>query len=112
MKFLVNANLGRKFTNLLKEAGYDAVLIKDVAPKATDEEVLFLAVREKRIIITNDKDFGELIFQLGRPTSGLILLRTLTTNPEKRFELVSSILDKAKDKFIVVSESRIRMRRL
>lgn len=98
MKFLVNANLGRKFTNLLKHAGYDAILIKDVAPKAADEEVLSLASREERVVITNDKDFGELIFQLG--------------SPAKRFEMVKDILDKAKGKFIVVSEGRIRIREL
>jgi len=112
MKFLVDANLGRIFTNLLNQAGHDAILIKDVLPNAPDEDVLSFAKSEKRIVITNDKDFGELVFRLGKPTSGVILLRTLATDPVKRFELIKNILDKAEGKFIVVREYRIRIREL
>lgn len=112
MKFLVDANLGRRFTNLLKQAGYDAVLIKDILPKASDEDILSFAEREERIVVTNDKDFGELVFSSGKPVYGVILLRALATGAEKRFEMVKDILDKAEGKFIVVREGRIRMREL
>lgn len=60
-------------------------------PKASDEDVLSIAKSEERVVITNDKDFGELIFKLGRPARGIILLRTLTTNPENRFEMIKEI---------------------
>ncbi|MBI2649147.1 MAG: DUF5615 family PIN-like protein [Thaumarchaeota archaeon] len=43
---------------------------------STDEMVLDRAGSEERILVTDDKDFGELIFRLNKPTSGLILLRT------------------------------------
>lgn len=56
MRFLIDQNLGRKFTNLLSQAGYDAIFIKDLLPKAPDEKVLSLAERESRIVVTNDKD--------------------------------------------------------
>ena len=112
MKFLVDANLGRKFTNLINKAWYDAVFINDLLAKTSDEEVLTLAERENRIIITNDKDFGELIFKLGKSSAGIILLRTSITDPEKRFEMVKNALDKAECKFIVVKEGQIRMRNL
>ena len=54
----------------------------------------------------------EVVFRLNRPTSGVILLRTLATDPVKRFELIKDILDKAEGKFIVVREYRIRIREL
>ena len=112
MKFLVDANLGRKFANLLKHAGYDVIFAKDMMPLFRDEEILAKAEKEKRTVITNDKDFGELIFRMGRSASGVILLRTSKTNFNERFELVREVLDKAEGKFIVVKEGQIRIRDL
>ena len=112
MKFLVDVNLGRKFTNLLKEAGHDALFAKDLLPLHSDEEILSKAEHDKRAVITNDKDFGELIFKLGRPAYGIILLRASTTDPKERFELVKSAIDKAEGRFIVVKEGQIRVRHL
>lgn len=112
MKFLIDANLGRKFTNLLKKAGHDALFANDLLPLSSDEEILAKAEQEERIVITNDKDFGELIFRLGRPSAGVILLRASTTDPKKRFELTKSVLDKAEGRFVVIKEGRIRIRHL
>ena len=112
VRLLIDANLGRKFTNLLKLAGHDAVYINDFLPKASDEEVLYLAKCENRIVITNDKDFGELIFKLGVLSSGIILLRTLATDPEKRVNMVKNALNKAKGKFVVIKDGQIRVRDL
>ena len=112
MKFLIDTNLGRKFTNLLKQAGHDVLFAKDLLPLNSDEEILVKAENEERIVITNDKDFGELIFRLGRPSGGVILLRASTTDPKKRFELAKGVLDKAEGRFIVVKEGQIRVRRL
>lgn len=112
MKFLIDTNLGRKFTSLLKQAGHDVLFAKDLLPLFSDEEILAKAENEGRIVITNDKDFGELIFRLGRPSGGIILLRTSTTDPKERFELAKGVLDKAEGRFVVVKEGRIRVRRL
>ena len=112
MKFLIDTNLGRKFTSLLKQAGHAAIFAKDMLPLYSDEEILVRAEHEGRIIITNDKDFGELIFRLGRPSSGVILLRASTTDPNERFKLAKGILDKAEGRFVVVKEGQVRVRRL
>ena len=112
MRLLIDANLGRKFTGLLKLAGHDAVYVNDLLPKASDEEILSFAKRENRIVITNDKDFGELIFKLGVLSTGIILLRTLTTDPEKRFDMIKDVLSKSEGRFVVVKEGQIRTRYL
>ena len=80
--------------------------------KASDEDILALAGREYRVIITIDKDFGKLIFKLGKPSTGVILIRTSITDPEKRFEMIRDALEKANGKFVVVSEGQIRVREL
>ncbi|MEK6888431.1 MAG: DUF5615 family PIN-like protein [Candidatus Aenigmatarchaeota archaeon] len=112
MKFLVDANLGRKFVNLMQKAGYDTIFAKDLSPLSTDEEILAKANVEERVIITNDKDFGELVFRSGKAARGVILLRTIATGSVERFELAKGVLDKSKSKFIVVEEGRVRIRPL
>jgi len=112
MKFLVDANLGRKFANLLQESGYDTIFANDLLPLSADDELLDKAVDEERVVITNDKDFGELVFRFGKAAIGVILLRTITTDSYERFKLAKEALDKAKGKFIVVEEGRMRIRKL
>ena len=59
----------------LREAGHDVVAIAEVAKGATDEQVLERAVNEKRVRITEDRDFGELVYARGRSSGGVILFR-------------------------------------
>ena len=75
LKFLVDESSGKKLFNHLVECSYDAKFVTEILPGANDEKVLELAEKENRILITNDKDFGELVFRLNRPSFGTILLR-------------------------------------
>ena len=83
-------------------------------PKALDIEILNYAEKENRILITNDKDFGELVFRLKMPSSGVILLRLNKNIPINRIKYATYILenfsDKLKYNFIVVTEGKIRVR--
>ncbi len=86
--------------------------VGDWKPSASDDEVLQKANDEGRILITDDKDFGELVFRLEKPSSGVILIRTSTTNPAKRFDLLEILL-KSTDvdrKFIVLKDGVIKVR--
>ena len=112
MRFLVDESSGRALANLLKSAGYDVLFSRDVLPAADDEKLLEFAEAEKRVLISDDRDFGELILRFNKPAGGVIFLRTLTTDPEKRFEMMKNILDKAEGMFIVVREGRIRIKKL
>ena len=112
MKFLIDANLGRRFSNLVNNSGYDAVFINDVLPRASDEEILVLAEREKRVIITNDKDFGMLVFKHGKSSAGVILLRVLAADSEKRFDMVKGVFFKSEGNFIVIKDGQVRRRGL
>ena len=114
MKFLVDECTGKRLAKLLEKAGIDVVFVGDWKPSATDDEVLEKAEKEDRILITDDKDFGEQIFRLGRPSKGVILLRLSTTDPMKRFQVLNEVLKlvDVRGKFVVVGDEAIRVRRI
>lgn len=112
MRFLIDESLGSRFAKVLSTHGHTILFAGDIMRGAPDENVLLFAEKENLIVITDDKDFGELIFRLKHPTKGVILLRASTTNPEKLFEMVKGLLGKSEDKFIVVREGQVRVRKL
>ena len=114
LKFLIDECTGRRLAILLKNAGYDVVFVGDWKPSASYEEILRKAEEENRILITDDKDFGELVFRLGRPSKGVILLRTSTTDPVRRFQLLEKILKSIDvgEKFVVVSDDAVKLRKI
>ena len=112
MRFLVDESVGKKFSDILKNSGKDVLFVGDSGPEVDDENVLSFANNENRVLITADKDFGELIFKLGISSTGVILLRTLTTDAERRFDMIKDTLEKAKGKFVVIKEGQIRVRDL
>lgn len=59
----------------LRAAGQDVTAVSEIAPGATDERVLALAADEKRVLITEDHDFGEIVFSRRQPTEGVVLIR-------------------------------------
>jgi predicted nuclease of predicted toxin-antitoxin system len=75
MRFVVDECTGSLVAQWLRNEGHDAVSIYDEARGSSDLSVLSRAVREDRILITNDKDFGQRVFQDHLPHKGIILLR-------------------------------------
>ena len=75
MRWLVDECVDAALVELLRELGHDAIYMSDVEPRATDAEVMRRAVNEDRLVLTEDKDFGELVFRQAKPVPGLILLR-------------------------------------
>ena len=112
MRFLIDESIGKKFSDILNNSGYDAKYSGDSIPEVDDEYVLHVANKEGRVLITADKDFGKLIFKQCKSSVGVILIRSSITNTEKRFEIVKDSLDKAKGKFVIVREGQIRVREL
>ena len=76
MRILANENFPGEAVDALRREGHDVVWIRTEAPGSSDKEVLQRAQSELRILVTFDKDFGELAFHLGLPASnGIILFR-------------------------------------
>ena len=89
------------------------VAIAEVAKGATDEQVLERALNEKRVLITEDRDFGELVYARGRSSAGVILVRfhgrARHAKPATVFEAVTKLGSRLRDTFTVVEPGRVRI---
>jgi predicted nuclease of predicted toxin-antitoxin system len=75
MNFVADESCARPVIQALREAGHEVVAIAEIARGATDDQVLERALKEKRVLITEDRDFGELVYARGRSSAGVILVR-------------------------------------
>jgi len=113
MRFLVDECTGKRLAILLKKEGYDVLFVGDIMPSATDEEIIRRCEADNRILITDDKDFGELVFRLGKPAKGVIMLRIVSV-PERRLKALVKLLKThdVKNRFIVLEEDVVRSRKI
>ncbi len=75
MRFLVDECTGPAVAQWLRSQNHDVVSIFDEIRGADDRKVIQKAFEQNRILITNDKDFGELVFREKKPHKGVVLLR-------------------------------------
>ncbi len=75
MRFLAYECCDFAVVKALRTAGYDVACVSEIRPRSDDSEVIKLAVREKRIVLTEDKDFGQLVYAYGQKIRGVVLLR-------------------------------------
>ena len=79
-KFLANENVPGDAVQAARQEGIDLAWVKEIAAGADDDTVLAMSVAENRVLVTFDKDFGEIAFRQGRDaTCGIILLRPQAT---------------------------------
>lgn len=78
--------------SVLRAAGHDVRAIAEEHPGATDPAVLALARIERRVLLTSDKDFAELVFRQRRLSFGLVLLRLRDWNAEQKGERLLDVL--------------------
>ena len=94
----------------------DVVAVAEVVPRALDEAVIELAILEDRVVLTEDKDFGQLVYGSGRPSSGVILLRfpgrARSSIPEAVLRVVNEQGARLAGAFTIVQPGRLRIRRL
>jgi len=112
LEFLADVNVERGMIQSLREYGYDTIWIAELNPEMTDEDILKLARDDKRILITNDKDFGELIFYQKLLSRGIILFRTKNLNSQEKIRILKNLLIKYDDKipghYVIVSPKKYR----
>jgi predicted nuclease of predicted toxin-antitoxin system len=111
-QFIADENIPKETVDLLKKQGVDIVSITKFASGLSDQEVLNLANENGRIVITFDKDFGQLIFKEKRKTKGLILLRFAPKTPQqiaKRIQQVLTISINMENSVITVKKDSIRV---
>lgn len=94
MRFLLDESAEARIALFLAAHGHDATRIgRDYPASLPDEAVLALAHREQRILITNDKDFGELVVREHYPHAGVILFRfPLDSTAQQKIQALEALL--------------------
>jgi predicted nuclease of predicted toxin-antitoxin system len=113
LRILANENFPGAAVEALRSRGHDVVWVRTDAPGSSDRQVLAWAVRDRRVLITFDKDFGELAFRARLPAScGVVLFRVVPSSPADLARLAVAVLESRADwggHFSVVERSRTRM---
>ena len=111
LRLLADENIPRTVIIALREKGYDVASVWELRPGMSDEEVVELAIKESRIIITFDKDFGRIAL-LKPNITGIILLRIPPLNPLYIVERILSVLKRIENpygKLILVRKRTIKI---
>ena len=116
MRFIANENFPLLSVKRLRHAGYDIAAVVEETPGAEDEDILLWANREQRIILTFDRDYGELIYKMKLPSpGGVVYFRFNPSNPDEPAYCILQLLSKGimfENKFTVVERDRLRQRPL
>ena len=112
MRFLVDECTGPAVARWLEERGHDVFSVYDDAPGIPDREVLRRSREEKRILITNDKDFGEKVYRERHSHSGIVLLRLDDERSQNKISVLHRLLrlyaDRLAGQFVVVTAEQVR----
>lgn len=114
MRFLADENFPGGAVALLNANGHDVVWVRVAAPGSADIDILAWAARDNRVILTFDKDFGEIAWRTGLPASSGVLLFRLPMRPGAKMhaDLASRINERSDwaGHFSVIEPARVRMR--
>ena len=95
MKFLLDENISKTVTQRLRDAGFDVMHILEMGLQGKpDEDVMAVAVRESRIILTHDKDFGNILRFPLQKHSGVIIMRFHNQAPPNTARYLLDFLSK------------------
>lgn len=114
MNFLADESVDKAIVECLRENGQLVMYIAEMEPGLSDEEVIQAANKENAILITADKDFGELVYRLKRISHGVILIRLSGLSTVRKGQIVYATVGKHMKElahtFTVVTPGIIRIR--
>ena len=114
--FLADESCDFLIVRKLRSAEYDVLSVAESFPSATDKQVLEQANKEGRILLTEDKDFGEWVFAHGEKMEGVILIRFPGNARKLLGEEISILIDdhgiELKKCFVVLEPGRARLRKI
>jgi predicted nuclease of predicted toxin-antitoxin system len=114
VRFLLDESADLPLATHLEALGHDVTAIVRDHPRAlADEQVLEIALREQRILITNDREFGELVFRQGLSHTGIILFRLGAEDLATKTAWLDRALSEHAGRlaeFLVITDHGIRIR--
>lgn len=116
MRWLIDECVDANLAARLRESGHDGVYMSEVEPRAADPDVMNRAERENRLLVTDDKDFGDLVFRQARPVPCLVLLRIDPSRRSLKGPRLLAAIDRFGEtlfgRYTVVEDARFRSRPL
>ncbi len=116
IKILADESCDFLVVRTIRSAEYDVLSVAESFPSVSDQQVLRHAAREKRILLTEDKDFGEWVFAHGEDVSGVILIRFPANARRQLGEEIKVLVDihglQLMRNFVVLEPGRARIRKI
>jgi predicted nuclease of predicted toxin-antitoxin system len=116
LRWLIDECVDANLTALLREFGHDVVYMAEVAPRTADTDVMNRADLESRLLLTEDKDFGDLVFRKARPVPGIVLLRIEPSRRVHKARRLLAAIDRFGEalfgRYTVIEDARFRSRPL
>ena len=114
MKLIADESLNFEFVSALRQNGFEIISIAEKHPSIADENILEMSLTPPSVVITEDKDFGELIFKNKQDFSAVILLRYEVNQEEyilkSLLSLLKNHLHELHKSFVTISVNRTRIR--
>jgi predicted nuclease of predicted toxin-antitoxin system len=115
MNFLADENLDWQIVERLRRDGHRVLAVAEMEPGISDDLVLELANRGQAILLTGDKDFGELVYRRGQAFNGVILIRLAGLPSNEKAEMVALSIhqhtSELSNAFTVITSKTVRIRR-
>jgi len=115
VKFVADEGVDRQIVDRLRREGHSVWYVAEMAPGISDGLVLDLAKQQEALLLTGDKDFGELMYRRRRLAAGAVLIRLAGIAPDKKAEIVASAINEhaaeLPQAFSVITPGRMRIRR-
>lgn len=114
MRWLVDVSAGTHVAETLQRLGHDVASVRDRDPRMSDVDILAWAVAENRLVVTQDKDFGELVFRSRQAHSGVLLLRMDDAGGAEKAAVIEAVVsqygDQLPNRFAVYRDGQLRIR--
>lgn len=114
MNFLADAHISMEMVAMIRAQGHYCLDSSAIPPRMQDVDVLRMSAADGRVVVTSDKDFGELVFVHGIACPGVVLIRLALANERDRVGHVRSVwpvvLSRLPGSFVTISTSGVRAR--
>ena len=116
MKLLADECCDAGLVVSLRAAGHDVTYVTEQNAGSSDDEVLLMAYDEERILLTEDKDFGELAYRLRKPSAGIVLIRIDVKDRHMKWPRLKGLIENYEERlpgyFVVIHNNKYRFRPL
>ncbi len=114
MILLADENVEQQIVAHLRKAGHDVYSVLEMEPSIDDDVVLARTNEFNAVLITGDKDFGEMVYRQGLVHAGVILVRLAGVHPQTKGRIVSAVVGEREaelfNSFTVISPGLVRIR--